>query len=91
MVWIRFPILNLMYYDKEIIKKVDAGVVILIKVDMTTQMVERGKYAHVCAEIDLQKLWLWRYGLMITGIRCSTEFALNPCFLWPLWTCGSKV
>ena len=68
MVWIQFPSLNLMYYDEEIIKKVVAKVVIPIKVDMTTQMVERGKYAHVYAEIDLRKLWLWRYRLMIIGI-----------------------
>ena len=55
MVWIRFPCLNLMYYDKEIIKKVAFGVGKPVKVDMTTQQVEGGKYARVCVEINLAK------------------------------------
>ena len=63
MVWVRFPCLNLMYYDEQIIKRVAWGIGKPVKVDMTTQSVARGRYTRVCVEIDLHKpiateIWL---------------------------------
>ena len=55
MVWVRFPCLNLMYYDEQIIKRVAWGIGKPVKVDMTTQSVARGRYARICMEIDLWK------------------------------------
>ena len=36
MVWVRFPCLNLMYYDEQIIKRVALGIRKPVQVDMTT-------------------------------------------------------
>ena len=88
MVWIRFPCLNLMYYDEEIIKKVAFGVGKPVKVDMTRQQVEGGKYARVCVEINLAKpmhreIWINDHWHLLE----YREFALDLCYMQVLWTC----
>lgn len=44
MVWIRFSSLNMMYYEKNSMKAIVAVVGKPIKVNLTTQRVERGRY-----------------------------------------------
>ncbi|PNX86870.1 hypothetical protein L195_g042953 [Trifolium pratense] len=55
MVWIRFPGLNLFYYDESILMALAAAVGKPIKVDSNTLDVKRGRFARVCVEINLNK------------------------------------
>ncbi|XP_045804092.1 uncharacterized protein LOC123897478 [Trifolium pratense] len=53
LVWIRFPGLNLLYYDESVLLGLALVVGTPIKVDTNTLKVERGRFARVCVEIDL--------------------------------------
>lgn len=54
-VWIRFPGLNLIYYDERILLTQAAAVGKHVKVDSNTLDVRRGCFARVCVEVDLNK------------------------------------
>lgn len=54
-VWIRFPGLNLVYYDESFLLALAAAVGTPIRVDRNTLKVERGRFARVCVEIDLNQ------------------------------------
>jgi len=56
MVWIRFPGLNLVFYDESILLALASTVGRPIRVDINTLDVRRGRFARVCVEIDLNKL-----------------------------------
>jgi hypothetical protein len=63
LVWIRFPGLNLVFYDESFLLAMASAVGKPIKVDTNTLNVERGRFARVCVEIDLNepvvgKVWL---------------------------------
>jgi hypothetical protein len=53
LVWIRFPGLNLLYYDESVLLGLASVVGTPIKVDNNTLKVERGRFARICVEIDL--------------------------------------
>ncbi|PNX62864.1 hypothetical protein L195_g053212, partial [Trifolium pratense] len=81
LVWIRFPGLNLVYYDESFLLAMAAAVGKPIKVDTTTLNVERGRFARICIEIDLNepvvgKVWLngYWYKVEYEGLHiiCST-------------------
>ncbi|CAJ2677327.1 unnamed protein product [Trifolium pratense] len=62
-VWIRFPGLNLVYYDESFLLAMASAIGRPIKVDKNTLNVERGRFARVCVEVDLTlpvvgKIWL---------------------------------
>jgi len=62
-VWICFPGLNLVYYDKSFLLAMASAIGHPIKVDTNTLKVERGKFARVCVEVDLTapvvgKIWV---------------------------------
>jgi hypothetical protein len=62
-VWVRFPGLNLVYYDESFLLAMASAIGSPIKVDSNTLKVERGKFARVCVEIDLTvpvvgKIWV---------------------------------
>lgn len=54
-VWIRFPGLNLVYYDESFLLALASAVGKPIKVDRNTLKVERGRFARICVEIDLNQ------------------------------------
>lgn len=63
MVWVRFPGLNLLYYDENVILGLASVIGRPIKVDQNTLKIERGRFARICVEIDLSlpvvgKFWL---------------------------------
>ena len=63
MVWFRLSGLNLLYYHESALRTIVAGVGKLVRVDVTTKTVERGRFARVCAEVDLnhpvvRKVWI---------------------------------
>jgi hypothetical protein len=53
LVWIRFPGLNLLYYDESVLLGLASVVGTPVKVDTNTLTVERGRFARICVEIDL--------------------------------------
>jgi len=55
-VWVRFPGLNLVCYDKSFLLAMASAIGCPIKVDTNTLKVERGKFARVCVEVDLTTL-----------------------------------
>lgn len=55
LVWIRFPGLNLVYYDESFLLALASTVGRPIRVDTNTLKVERGRFARICVEIDLTK------------------------------------
>lgn len=62
-VWVRFPGLNLVYYDESFLLAMASAIGRLIKVDTNTLKVERGKFARFCVEVDLTvpvvgKIWV---------------------------------
>lgn len=62
-VWVRFPGLNLVYYDESFLLAMASALVRPIKVDTSTLKIERGKFAKVCVEVDLtmpvfEKIWV---------------------------------
>lgn len=62
-VWIRFPGLNLVYYDESVLLALASAVGKPIKVDTNTLKVQRGRFARICVEIDLNqpvvgKVWV---------------------------------
>jgi hypothetical protein len=55
LVWIRFPGLNLLFYDESFLLALASTIGTPIKVDTNTLNVERGRFARICVEIDLTK------------------------------------
>jgi len=80
-VWVRFPGLNLVYYDESFLMAMASSIGRPIKVDTNTLKVERGKFARVCVEVDLTvpiagKVWVnghW-YKIQYEGLHliCTT-------------------
>lgn len=55
MVWIRFPGLNLVYYDETILLALASAIGKPVKVDINPKDVRRGRFARVCIEVNLTK------------------------------------
>jgi hypothetical protein len=55
LVWIRFPSLEIEYYDESLLLALATAVGRPVKVDIHTLDASRGKFARVCIEIDLDK------------------------------------
>lgn len=63
LVWIWIPGMNLVYYDESLLLAMASVVGRPIKVDENTLRVERGRFARVCLEINLNqpvvgKIWV---------------------------------
>jgi len=90
-VWVRFPGLNLVYYDESFLLAMASALGRPVKVDTNTLKIERGKFARVCVEIDLTvpvvgKIWVnghWykvQYEglhLICTGCGCYGHLGRN--------------
>lgn len=55
MAWVRFPQLNLMYYDEDVLYAIASSIGKSIKIYVNTSLVTRGHFARVCVEVDLTK------------------------------------
>lgn len=76
-VWVRFPGLNLLYYDESVLLGLASVVGRPIKVDQNTLRVERGRFARVCVEIDLSKPVVGKFWLKDHWYRIEYE-GLHP-------------
>jgi hypothetical protein len=54
-VWVRISGLPIEYYDAKILHYIGNRIGQMVKVDRNTLLQERGKYARVCVEVDLNK------------------------------------
>ncbi|XVF69877.1 hypothetical protein PTKIN_Ptkin11bG0116100 [Pterospermum kingtungense] len=63
LVWVRFPYLLIEYYDRDFLMKVSEKIRKPIRVDHTTSLVSRGKFAKLCVEVDITKPFLSKFKL----------------------------
>lgn len=63
MVWVRFPGLNLLYYNESVLMGLAYVIGKPVRVDKNTLNVERGRFARVCVEIDLTQPVVGKYCL----------------------------
>lgn len=54
-IWIRFPDLNLVFYDESFLLEMAYDIGTLTKVDSNTSKAERGRFARVCVKINLDQ------------------------------------
>lgn len=52
-VWVRLPFLPFEYYQPELLRRVGNLLGKTLKVDRTTELAQRGKFARLCVEIDV--------------------------------------
>lgn len=55
LVWVRFPILPVEYFNEYWLMRAGNRIGRTVKVDRTTLLAARGKFARVCVEVDLTK------------------------------------
>lgn len=53
--WVRFPDLSMMFYEEDVLYAIASAIGKLVKIDINTKLVTRGRFARVCIEIDLTK------------------------------------
>ncbi|XP_050222758.1 uncharacterized protein LOC126672849 [Mercurialis annua] len=53
--WIRLPRMPIHYYNKKVLRHIGAMVGKVIKIDYCTEAAERGKFARIAVELDLNK------------------------------------
>ncbi|XP_031121135.1 uncharacterized protein LOC116024380 [Ipomoea triloba] len=63
LVWVRFPTLPVEYYNLLCLRKVGNKLGRIIRVDHTTSLVSKGKFARVCVEVDITKPLISRFTL----------------------------
>ncbi|XP_057452578.1 uncharacterized protein LOC130744406 [Lotus japonicus] len=72
-VWIRIPGLGFQFYDESILMTLASIVGTPIRGDMNTTDMQRGRYARVCVEIDLNKPVLGNVELQGTWYNVEYE------------------
>ncbi|XP_019178353.1 PREDICTED: uncharacterized protein LOC109173568 [Ipomoea nil] len=84
LVWIRFPTMPIEYFEEEFLMRLGKGLGKPVKIDLTTGLVAKGKFARICVEIDIsqplmpkyvldEKEWLIEYeGFHLVCFECGT-------------------
>lgn len=72
LVWIRFPGLNLFFYDESILLALATGVGKPVKVDTNTLDVRCGRFSRICVEVDLTKPVVGK--VWMTGFWYQVEY-----------------
>ncbi|XP_031119048.1 uncharacterized protein LOC116022464 [Ipomoea triloba] len=63
LVWMRFPSLPIEYFEEDFMMKIGKEVDRPVKVDYTTSLVSKGKFARICVELDMSKPLLSKFTL----------------------------
>ena len=79
-VWVRFPCLPIEYYDQEFLMKVGEKIGKPIRIDRTTGLVSRGKFARLCVEVDITKPLMSKFKLRRRVRRIEYEGIHLVCF-----------
>ncbi|XP_031097111.1 uncharacterized protein LOC116001370 [Ipomoea triloba] len=84
LVWIRFPDMPVEYFEEEFLMKIGRDIGRPIKIDTTTSLVSKAKFARMCIEMDItkpllskyvldEKEWLIEYeGFHLVCFKCGT-------------------
>ena len=80
LVWVRFPCLPIEYYDQDFLMKVGEKIRKPIRIDQTTGLVSRGKFARLCVEVDITKPLLSKFKLRRRVRRIEYEGIHLVCF-----------
>lgn len=72
LIWVRFPGMNPVYYDEILLLALASAVGKPIKMDKHTLMVERGRFARIYVEIDLNKSVVGK--LWVRGTWYNVEY-----------------
>ena len=48
--------LSIEYHNKEVLKEIGNAIGPVVKVDANTTMEARGRFSHICVEVDIDKL-----------------------------------
>lgn len=65
LIWVRFLVRSVEYYTKTWLERVGNRIEKTLRVDDTTMVVLRGKFASICVEIDLSKPLRGRHRLRV--------------------------
>lgn len=80
-VWVRFSKVPLEYYKEEWLKKVGDNIGRTIRVDMTTRVTTRGKFASVCIELEINKPLSSHYRMRGKTWRLQYEGLRDLCLI----------
>lgn len=72
LIWVRFPDFPLKYYDVQVLEVFGNKIGKVVNVYMNTTHLSRGKFARMCAKMDLGKLLLPSY--IIKGREYKVEY-----------------
>lgn len=86
LVWVRFPGMNLVFYDESLLLVMALAIGKPVKVDEHTLKVERGHFARVCVEIDLNQPVVGK--ICVKGIWYKVERGIT-CIVWQVWVLRS--
>lgn len=78
--WIRIPGLPIEFYNHDSLWRVGGMIGRTLKVDMTTTIASRGKFARLCVEMDLRKLLLPNFRALGRKYRIEYEGLHLLCF-----------
>lgn len=81
LVWVRFPKLLLEMFKESTLLSMGNTIGKVVKVDMTTTDVARGRFARVCVEIDLDRPLLPSLMIMGRVVQVEYEGLTKMCFL----------
>lgn len=75
-VWVRSPVLPIEYYTEKWLRKAGDETGKTIKVDVTTLVISRGKFARVCVEIERLDT-SFRGGTYVSNMKVNIIFVFN--------------
>lgn len=79
-VWVRFPILPVEYYTMRWLKKAGNNIGRTVKVDITTLLASRGRFARVCVEVGLDMPLMVGYRMQEEYYMLQYEGLHDLCF-----------
>ncbi|XP_031127518.1 uncharacterized protein LOC116029609 [Ipomoea triloba] len=80
LVWVRFPKLPIEYFEEDFLKKIGLSIGRPVKIDTTTSLTTKGKFARVCVELDITKPLLSRFVLNMEEWPVEYEGIHLVCF-----------
>ncbi|KAF7835740.1 ribonuclease H [Senna tora] len=77
--WVRFPELNMVYYEENVLLAIASAVGSPRKVDSNTLQAARGRFARVCVEVDLTKALIGKIWIGGHWVRVEYESLHHLC------------
>ncbi|RYR43110.1 hypothetical protein Ahy_A08g039539 [Arachis hypogaea] len=79
--WIRIPNLPIELYNHRFLWRVGSAIGHMLKIDRTTSIHSRGKFARICVEIDLTKQLIPRISVLGCELHLEYEGLHQICFM----------